>query len=51
MQSDAFGNFAASSIKRVVAHRAMPGNGMPRSSGQVDICYIDYGTFASGQFN
>ena len=51
MQRDAFAAFAASSIKSVVAHRAMPRNSMPRSPGQVDIGCIDYGVFASGQFN
>lgn len=51
MHRDAFAAFASSSIKGVVAHRAMPRNGMPGSSGQVGIDRIDYGAFASGQFN
>jgi len=51
MQCDVLAAFAASSIKCVVAHRAMPWNGMPGPPGQVDIGCIDYGVFASGQFN
>jgi hypothetical protein len=51
MQRDAFAAFAASSIKGVIAHRSMPRNGMPGPSGQVGIDRIDYGVFASGQFN
>jgi len=51
MQCGASGAFAASSIKGVVAHRSMPGSGMPRPSGQVGIDRIDYSALASGQLN
>jgi hypothetical protein len=51
MQCDVPGTFAASSIKRVVAYRMVPWNGVPGSSGQIRIIQIDNSVFTSGQFN